>query len=132
MFDIALFVFFCVMTYRVVRGIRDEAPLLKEFDQSHALAWLSLLFPMGPLVFLIGIAYLSISVAVISALACYVPALAISSKQRRALERSGTDRTQRAQAVIYQAFSTGLAGVVYVVFVAALNIGSNTLSSVSP
>lgn len=132
MLDLALLILFCVMAYRVIRGVRREAPVLKEFGQSQWLALVALLFPLGPLVLLFGSVWLGAVIAFPLAFACYVPALFVARNQSRALESSGTDRVQRAQSTMSQAFVTAFIGLAYVVVVAVFVFGASNLSSITP
>ena len=119
------------MAYRVIRGIRKESLLLKEFGQSQSLALVAPLFPLGPLFLIFGAVWLGWAIAVPLAFACYVPALIIARGQGLALERSGTDRVQRAQSATSQAFGTALVGLIYVAVGAAFLIGPSMLPSIT-
>lgn len=115
--SILLFVFFVVMTCRVFPGVRRQAVVLAEFRQGQSPAYLSLLFPLGPPILVLGSYYLSVLIAglaVLAALACYVPCMIIARRQVRALDKAGTDRVQKAQGALNLAFGTALAGVIYV------------------
>ena len=111
---LSLFILFIVMSYRVASGVIREAVVLREFNQSRTLAFVVLLFPLGPVILLAGSYFLPFPIAYIAAAACYVPALAFSHLYGRALETAGTDRVQKAQASISQAFGTALVGIIYV------------------
>lgn len=108
------FIFFAVMSYRVFPALRRQAAVLAEFGQAPSLAYWTLLFPLGVLILMIGSYYLIFLLAYILALACYLPAMVISRRQARALDRAGTDRVQKAQAALNLAFGTALVGVIYV------------------
>jgi uncharacterized membrane protein len=123
MLDIALFAFFAVMAYRIAQSVRREAHILAEFKQPQTLGLLVLLFPLGPLVLLVGSLLTPFPVAHIAAVFCYLPALIGARRQARALETAGTDRVQRAQTAISQAFGTALVGLGYVAVVFALAFG---------
>ena len=114
MFDLALLVVFVVMAYRITTGIHRESAVLQEFKQSRALIFLVLLFPLGPLIIFFGMSRLPFPFAFLAAAACYVPALVVARRSGRELETAGTDRVQRAQTLMSQAFGTALAGLVYV------------------
>lgn len=132
MFDFTMLVLFCVMAYRVATGIRREAPILKEFGESISLGFTALLFPLGPLALVFGSFWLSPIAALLIAFACYVPSFVLARRQSRVLERSGTDRTQGAQAVASHAFGTALVGLIYVAIAVAMLLGVSNLSCVSP
>ena len=114
MFDLALLGVFIVMAYRIATGVRRESAVLREFNQSRAVQFLVLLFPLGPLIMFIGVARLPFSLAFLAAAACYLPALVVARRSSRELETAGTDRVQRARSLMGEAFGTALLGLVYV------------------
>jgi hypothetical protein len=114
MLDLALLIFFCVMSYRVFVGIRREAIILDEFRLKNGIAHAALLFPFGPFILLIGPSRLAFPLAYVVAIACYLPAFVIARRYTSVLEVAGTDRVQRAQAAVQQASGTALLGLAYV------------------
>lgn len=122
MFDIALLIYFFVMTYRVVAAIHRESKIFQEFKQPRTLALAVMFFPLGPIVMLAGAARLPFPLAFVGAAACYIPALLIAHKAGQVLEKSGTDRVKSAQSAISQAFGTALVGLGYVAFVLVFTI----------
>jgi hypothetical protein len=131
MFDFALFILFCVMAYRVASGVKREASILREFGQSKVLGMTAFFLPLGPLALIFGKFWLVPIVAFLIALACYVPTFAIARRQGRVLEKAGTDRVQKAQSVISQAFGTALVGLIYVAIAVAMWVSVSNLSSVT-
>jgi hypothetical protein len=128
MFDLALMIFFFVMTYRVAAALYREAAIFREFEQPRSLGLLVLLFPLGPFVLYIGMLRLPLPLAFVGAAACYIPALYLARRMGLALERARTDRVKGAQDAVAGAFGTALAGMIYValhliftVSVAAIN-----------
>jgi hypothetical protein len=91
-----------------------ESAAFEQFQQPKSLGPVSLLYPVAPLVMLIGTWIVGSLVAVILAAACFIPGLIISRNRMRAFERSGTDRTDRALAISTQAFGTALGGLLYI------------------
>ena len=124
MLDIALFFVFAVMAYRIGAGVSREAPILREFKQPLTLAWLALLFPLGPFVILFGTRWLGFPLNFAAAAGCYLPALLVARHQRHVLETAGTDRVQTIQGTIDQAFGTGLAGLVYLGVLFVISVGA--------
>lgn len=114
MFDIALLVFFVTMAYRVYIGVKREAGILREFGHTTTLARVAMLFPLGPVILLVGPSRFAFPIAYILAAGCYLPALLIARRNGRTLELTGTDRVQRAQAVVSQAMVSSLVGLAYV------------------
>ncbi|ABR91943.1 Hypothetical protein mma_0935 [Janthinobacterium sp. Marseille] len=120
MLDLALLIFFTVMSYRVFVGINREVTVLNEFRQTSSLAYAALLFPLGPVVLVIGPFFLPFPITYIVAATMYLPALLTARRCTRALQLTGTDRVQRAQASVFQAFGTSLFGLVYVAVMCVL------------
>ena len=116
-FDIALFILFGVMAVRVARTVQVESAIFMEFKQSRSIAALVFLFPLGPLVLLLGTFRLGWLVAIVLATACYLPGLVVARRRVAAFERAGTDRVHPAKSAASQAFGTALVGLVYVAFV---------------
>ncbi|MEZ0232561.1 MAG: hypothetical protein ACAH12_06955 [Methylophilaceae bacterium] len=126
MLDIVLLIFFTFMTFRVVQGVVKEASIFKEFNQSKKLAPLSLLFPVAPILLLTLIHRLGWLPSVILASCCYLPSLLISQKQAEAFQRSGTDRTKKAEDIVNQAFLASMVGLIYIgIFLVFIFVGSN-------
>lgn len=128
MFDIALLIFFLVMSYRVSVGVKSEAGILSEFGLTTTLARVAVLFPFGSVILLVGPSRLAFPIAYILAAGCYVPALLIARNYGRALEVTGTDRVQRAQAVVSQAMMASLVGLAYVILTCALVFAVQSLT----
>lgn len=126
MLDIVLLIFFIVMTFRVVQGVTKEASIFNEFNQSKKLVILSLLFPVGPILLLTLTHRLGWLPSVVLASCCYLPSLLISRKQGEAFQRSGTDRTKKAEGITDQAFLASMVGLIYIViFLLFIFIGSS-------
>ena len=128
MFDIAAFIFFSVMSYRIFRAVQHEAPILGEFKQPQTLTILVLLYPLGPIVLLAGSVLMPFPVAHLAAASCYVPAFLAARRQTLALETAGTDRVRNAQAAISQAFGIALAGICYVAVALAFSFGVQAIA----
>ena len=128
MFDIALFVFFSVMSYRVCSGVYREAKIFREFRQTKTLAHVALLFPLGPLVMFSGPSRLGYPIAYVLASGCFIPALVVARRCGRALDVAGTDRVQQAQISVSQAFGTALLGLAYIGIAVALVFATLTMT----
>lgn len=128
MFDIVVFFFFSVMTYRICTGVYREAEIFREFRQSKLLAHVALLFPLAPLVMFSGPSRLGYPVAYVVAAGCYIPAFLVASRCGRALDVAGTDRVQRAQDSVSQANGTALLGLAYIGVTVALVFSTHTLT----
>ena len=115
MLEIILFIAFGMMAVRIARTVRSESAVFLEFKQSRSIAALVFLFPLGPLVLLIGTFRLGWLVAIVLAIACYLPGLVVARRRIAAFERAGTDRVHPAKSAASQAFGTALAGLLYVV-----------------
>lgn len=114
MFDIAFLLLFCIVSYSSIRTLRREKQIISELGLSQAIAWLTLLFPFGPIVLFIGTATLPLPLPHLVATACYVPSVLVAYTQTRHLDRVGTDRTDNAQKATSRIFNTALIGLAYV------------------
>jgi hypothetical protein len=119
-FDVAIFIFLVVMTFRVMSASSREAAIFREFKQPRWIAPLSLLFPVAPLVMLFCLSRLGVILAAALAALCLVPALVVARRNIRAFERSGTDRVNGAIGAASQAITAAIAGLVYVAAVSIL------------
>ena len=123
MLDIVAFIVFAGIAYRTVIAVRRESAILGEFNQSTALAYTSLLFPLGPVVMLL-VGLKAPVIASIFCTACYIPSLVLARRLTVAFDRAGTDRVKKANAVAWEAFGAAIAGLVYaaipLLFVAGL------------
>lgn len=117
MLDIVFFIAFGVMAVRIARVVHTESAIFLEFKQSRSIGALVFLFPLGPLVLLIGSFRLGWLVAAVLATACYLPGLLVARRRVAAFERAGTDRVHPARSAVSQAFGTALAGLLYVAVV---------------
>ena|SRR5690349_2969683 len=127
MLEIVLFIAFGVMAVRIARVVRAESAIFLEFKQSRSIGVLVFLFPLGPLVLLIGSFRLGWLVAAVLATACYVPALLVARRRLAAFERAGTDRVHLARRAVSQAFGTALVGLLYVAVFLIFVIGRTIL-----
>jgi hypothetical protein len=114
MLEIVLFIAFGVMAVRIARAVYTESAIFLEFKQSRSIAALVFLFPLGPIVLLLGSFRLGWLVAIVLAAACYLPGLVVAKRRLAAFERAGTDRVHPARSAVSQAFGTALAGLLYV------------------
>lgn len=113
MIDIVIIVFFCVMSFSIVMAASREAEIFREFNQSRSFAWLSLLFPLGPVVYLVTAFRFGWLVALALMVVCYLPGLITARQRISVFDRSGTDRTRNAQNAATRAFGTAIAGLIY-------------------
>src|SRR5713101_4532957 len=114
MFDIAFLILFSVMAVRIAKAVSRESAIFREFNQSRALAIVVFLFPLGPIVLLVGSARLGLPLPFVLSAACFIPALILAQRNRQAFERAGTDRVKKAQGAVLEAFGIALAGLIYV------------------
>ena len=115
MIDIALIIFFAFMAFRILRTVRQESAIFREFEQSQSFAWLALLFPLGPIVYLLTIFRSGWLVAIVLMVSCYLPSLIAAKKRISFFERAGTDRVRNAENAAAQAFGAAIGGIVYAV-----------------
>lgn len=123
MLEIVLFIAFGVMAVRIARVVHAESAIFLEFKQSRSIGVLVFLFPLGPLVLLIGTFRLGWLIAAVLAAACYLPVLLVARRRLAAFDRAGTDRVHSARSAVSQAFGTALAGLLYVAVVLIFLIG---------
>jgi hypothetical protein len=114
MLDIAFLILFCVMAIRITRAVFRQSAIFREFNQSRALGVVVLLYPMGPLVTMVGTWKLGAVLALTLAAACYFPGLMMARRLGHALERAGTDRVRDTRSIATEAFGTAIAGFIYV------------------
>ena len=114
MLEIGLFIVLLVLGVRAFLALRRESRTLREFSQSAELDWLVLACPLGPIVLLVGLSLLPQLVLLILVAAYYTYVLIAASRQRNALERSGTDRTKLALAATASASLCAIVGLIYV------------------
>lgn len=113
MFNLILFLYFCLMAYRIAVGVRGNLAVLAEFRQAPTLGWLALLFPLGPVLGTLGAPHLGFEPAALAMLGCYLPALLVAHGQGCVLDTAGTDRAQPLEKVTAQAFGAALVGLIY-------------------
>lgn len=113
MLDLIATIVFATMAYRIAVTVRRESAILREFGQAKSLAFLALLFPLGPFIYLVSVYRLGWIIAVVAAAACYVPSLIVAKRQLHVFDRAGTDRVRAAQSAATQALGTAIGGLVY-------------------
>ena len=118
MVDVAIFILMVVMAFRINRAVARERAIFEEFQQSRSVGAVALLYPVAPIVVLVGTWIVGSIAALILAAGCLFPGLIVSRRRMRAFEQSGTDRTNGAVAGSAQAFGTALAGLLYLAVVA--------------
>lgn len=130
MFDIAVLIVLAVMSFRIVRTLRREMLILREFRLHQGLAFLVLLFPLGPLV-LVGTTFkVPFPFAHVAAAACFIPGMLLARAQTRTLDSAGTDRVQGVQGALAEAFGAALLGLIYVSVAFAIAFGARSLATV--
>ena len=107
-----------------------ERPIFEEFALPGALRLLVLLYPIAPLLLLVGFLVGAPGLAALLAFACLVPGLLVAYRTGKRLETSGTDRTKPAAAATALAMTGALAGLIYVVVVAGMQLAIGQLHSV--
>ena len=132
MFDIFLSIVLCVLAVRAFRGLRRESSVRREFNQSSVLEALVLLYPLAPLGLFIGPRFLPVPVVLVLAAAPFAAALVVASRQRNALERSGTDRVNLALEATSSATGGAMLGIIYVAVVAIFVLLVHALSGQPP
>ena len=114
------------MAYRINKAIYQESKIFQEFKQPRILALMVILFPVGPFLLFSNATGLPLPFATATSAACYLPALLLAHKVGQAFENAGTDRVKKSQAIVSQAFSTALVGLIYVtiVFIFSIAVGA--------
>jgi hypothetical protein len=119
MLGIGLFIVLLILGVRAFLALRRESAVRAEFGQSSQLDWLSLSFPLGPVALLVGSRLLQQIVLLLVVAAFYAYVLVVASRQKNALECSGTDRVKNALAATS---STSLGAIVGLIYVALAGI----------
>ena len=114
MLEICLLIVLLVLGVRAFIALRRESTVRKEFGQNSQLDWLTLLYPLGPAVLFIGTLLAAQIVLLVIVAAFYTYALVVASRQRNALECSGTDRVKNALSATSSASLGALVGLIYV------------------
>jgi len=123
--NFVLIIFFAYMAFSIIKATMSSSNIFTEFEQSKSFAWFSLLFPLGPILYLVTLYRLGWLIAILLMLACYLPALITSKMRANTFERAGTDRVNNAQNSAMKAFGTAIVGVVYTTVLIVANIMSN-------
>ena len=95
MIDAALFVAILIFGIRAFLALRRESAIRREFGQSRLLDGLVLLLPLGPIALLVSPRLVSQNFPFVATAAFCIATLVVASKQRNALECSGTDIKER-------------------------------------
>ena len=126
---LAVTIAFGVIALRIAWSVFKDAGVYREFQQTQFLAPAVLLYPLGPLLLFAGPARVGWLLSVLAAVACYLPGLFISTRDRRAFERVGSGRAEPALHSASVALATAVGGLVYVAGVAGLVLA---ISSIAP
>jgi len=129
MLDILLILVLLVLTIRGFSALRHESIVRREFGQSGLLDVLVLLYPLGPLVLLIGPRFVPAVFVFFCAALLYAVPIFVASKQRNALECAGTDRVGNALEATSSATLGAIVGIIYVALVAIFVLLVHSLSS---
>ena len=128
MLDIIIIIFFGVMAFQVAKAVKREKKILIEFNQSTLVGWFSLLFPLGPIVYLTTVYRLGWVPAIVLMVLCYLPALIASRKLISALEIAGTDRVNKAKNAATKSFGTSVAGLLYAGIILSMIFVNNVIA----
>jgi hypothetical protein len=129
MIDILLILVLSVLTVRGFAALRRESAVRSEFGQSGLLDALVLLYPLGPLMLLIGPRFAPAVVVFFVAALLYAVSIFVASKQRNALECAGTDRVSNALEATSSATLGAIVGIIYVALVAIFVLLVHSLNS---
>jgi hypothetical protein len=113
MIGIALFIVLLVLGIRAFLALRRESVVRREFGRSSLLDGLVLLYPMGPVALLVGPFLLPQVLLFGCVFALFVFAYLVASKERTALECSGTNRVNGALAAVSTASLGAIVGLIY-------------------
>jgi hypothetical protein len=129
MLDILLILVLSAFAIRGFAALRRESGVRREFGQSSLLEVLVLLYPLGPLLLLIGPRFAPAALSFFCAALLYVIAILVASKQRNALECAGTDRVNSALEATSSATSGAMVGIIYVALVTIFVLLFHSVSS---
>jgi hypothetical protein len=129
MLDILLILVLLVLTVRGFTALRRESAVRREFGQSGLLDALVLLYPVGPVVLLMGPHFAPSPVVFLCAALLYVVPIFVASKQRNALECAGTDRVSHALEATSTATLGAIVGIIYVALVVIFVLLVHSLST---
>ncbi len=131
MLDIVLLITLLAFGIRAFLNLRREADVRKEFGQSRLLDGLVLLYPLGPFVLFAGSHFLPRLLLVVGVGAFFIGAWIVSSRQREALERAGTDKVKGALAATSTATVGAMIGTLYIGVVSIFSFISYAVGSQS-
>lgn len=131
MLDLILFLGFIFVAVRVIKAVRGESAIFKEFAQPRTLTFLILLLPIGPIALLVLPHRFGWLPAAVLGAACYLPTLISSRRLVSAFDRSGTDRTTVALQTAHEAFGAALVGIIYVSVFVVLSAGASSVGGYS-
>ncbi len=129
MIDLVIFITLLVIAIKAYRTIKENSNIFDEFNQSKILSALVLLYPLGPLLLLLGEAMFPRILLFVIVAACYLPALIIANRQNKAFECAGTDRVTAAKSGVSYASVGALAGLIYLSVVVVLSIAFTTYAA---
>ena len=116
------------MAFQVAKAVKREKEILIEFNESTLVGWFSLLFPIGPIVYLTTVYRLGWLPAIILMILCYLPALITSKKVISVLETAGTDRVNKAKNAATKSFGTSVAGLLYAGIILSVIFVNNVIA----
>jgi hypothetical protein len=111
--------------------LRAESDVLVEFGAPLSLATLVLLYPIAPLLIILGPFVLPSWLSYFLAIGCFVPALLRIRAANYVLERAGTDRVKMAVAAVSLASTGAITGLVYVAAFLAIHFAAGALVQVA-
>lgn len=127
MIDISIFIVLLYVAVKTVASIRSNSDIFIEYGQSRILSGLVLLYPVGPILLLLG---REIYPSVLFSLAymCYLPSLVVAIRQNRVFDCAGTDRVNGAKSSLSLATTGSIIGLLYISVIVVLAI---TISAIS-
>jgi hypothetical protein len=114
MIELLFLVTLAFLGLRACVALRRESGVRLEFQQSSLLAWLTALYPLGPMVLVLGARFVNPPVLLLAVAAGYACALRVAARQTAALECAGTDRVDNARSATALASLGAIVGLIYV------------------
>ena len=125
----SLFIAVTALSVRAFKGLRREAQVRRKHGQSSILEALVAFYPFGVVLATIGIYFVYAVVALSLAALLFTSGLVVASKQRKALECTGTDEAAEALEATSSATLSAIVGWLCVVLAGTFILLARSIAS---
>lgn len=103
-----------VIAVQVTKEVLRNKEVFEEFGQTKKILFLVYLFPLAPVILLVGGYYMNMPIVYILASICFLPALILARKQDLAFQMAGTSKVKDAKEVISKVNTSGIVGLIII------------------